>query len=142
MDILFDILFWIHLVALVGGGASGVAMPAIGAQMPGATPDARERLQKVAKRLMMGSRGAVAALIITGPLMFWMRYDFVAPDNTWFAIKMVLVVILIVCMVVSGIATKKAMAGDAAAQKRATLAGQLSGVSLLLIILAAVFAFG
>lgn len=141
MDILFDILFWIHLVALIGGGSSAVAMPAIGAQMPGATPDARERLQAVARRLMMGARGAVAALIITGPLMLWMRYDFTVPNMMWFGIKMVLVVILIICMIVSGIATKKAIAGDTAALKRAGLAGRLSGLTLLLIVLAAVFAF-
>jgi uncharacterized membrane protein len=142
MDILIGILFWIHLMALVGGGAASVAMPAIGAQMQGATPDARQRLLAVSKRLMMAGRGSVVALIITGPLMFWLKWDFTAPSMIWFTIKMVLVVILIICMIVGGIAFRKAQEGDASAIARSKMAGQLAGLSLLLIVLAAVFAFG
>jgi uncharacterized membrane protein len=141
MDILIDILFWIHLMALVGGGASAVAMPAIGAQMQGATPDTRQRLLAVSKRLMMAARGSVVALIITGPLMFWLKWDFSAPSMAWFGIKMVLVILLIVFMIVGGIAAKKAMEGDASAGARAGLMGRLSGATLALIVLAAVFAF-
>jgi uncharacterized membrane protein len=141
MGILFDILFWIHLMALVGGGASAVAMPAIGAQMQGATPDSRQRLMAISKRLMMVARGSVVALIVTGPLMFWLGYDFSAPSMLWFGIKMLLVVLLIVLMIVGGIAAKKAMEGDASAGARAGLMGRLSGATLALIVLAAVFAF-
>ena len=43
MDIVFDLLLFIHLVALVVGAATNVAMPLIGRQMAGNAPDARGR---------------------------------------------------------------------------------------------------
>jgi len=141
MDILFGILFWIHLMALMAGGTSSVAMPAIGAQMSGATPETRQRLMAVSKRLMMLARAAVVALIVTGPLLLWLGYGFRAPDEAWFGIKMLLVVVLIVLMILGGIAAKKAMNGDAEAGKRAGLISRISAATLALIVLAAVFAF-
>ncbi len=141
MDIVLNILLWIHLVALVGGGASAVAMPAIAGQMPTATPDARAALGKVAKRLTMAGRGAVVVLLITGPLMYWLKWDFTAPSALWFGIKMLFVLAIVAGMIVSGINAKKAMQGDAGAQRTMQLSGMLTGVALLIVVLAAVFAF-
>jgi uncharacterized membrane protein len=141
VDIVLNILLWIHLVALVGGGASAVAMPAIAGQMPTASPDARAALGKVAKRLTMAGRGAVAVLLITGPLMFWLRWNFTPASQMWFGIKMLFVLAIVVSMIVSGINAKKAMQGDAGAQRIMQLSGMITGGSLLVVVLAAVFAF-
>ena len=141
MDIVLNILLWIHLIALVGGGASAVAMPAIAGQMPTTTPDARAALGKVAKRLTMAGRGAVVVLIITGPLMYWLKWDFTPVSQMWFGIKMLFVLAIIAGMIVSGINAKKAMQGDAGAQRTMQLSGMLTGLSLLIVVLAAVFAF-
>ena len=141
MEIVQNLLLWIHLVALVGGGAASVAMPAIGAQMPKATPEARAALGAVARRVTMAGRGAVVVLLITGPLLFWLKWSFTAPSMTWFGIKMLFVLLILVGMIVGGINAKKAAQGDAAAQTMMQRMGMLSGGSLLIVVLAAVFAF-
>jgi hypothetical protein len=39
MDLAFDLLLMLHFGALVVGGATNVAMPLLGRQMAGATPE-------------------------------------------------------------------------------------------------------
>lgn len=142
MEIINGILFWIHLVALVGGGATAVVMPILGRQMATATPETRAALLAVGYRVSVAGRGAIGALLVTGPLLFWLKWDFSASSMIWFGIKMVLVVALLIGVVIGGINLKKAQSGDAAAAATARKVGPINGVILLGIILAAVFAFG
>jgi uncharacterized membrane protein len=142
MEIVNGILFWIHLVALVGGGATAVVMPIIGKQMPTATPEARAALLALGYRISVAGRGAIGALIVTGPLLFWLKWDFSPPSMIWFGIKMVLVVALLVGVSIAGVNLKKAQSGDATAAATARRVGPINGMILLGIILAAVFAFG
>ena len=142
MEIVNGILFWIHLVALVGGGATGVVMPIIGRQMPTASPEVRAALLALGYRVSVAGRGAIGALIVTGPLLFWLKWDFSPTSMIWFGIKMVLVVALLIGVIIGGINLKKAQSGDAAAAATARKVGPINGIILLGIILAAVFAFG
>lgn len=141
MDIIQKLLLWIHLLALVGGGASSVAMPAIGAQMAKATAEGRASLQGVARRVVMAGRGAMVVLLITGPLLYWLKWNFTAPSAIWFGIKMLFVLILVVAMIVGGLGMKRAMGGDPSGQALAMRMGMVSSISMLIIVLAAVFAF-
>ena len=141
MDILINLLFWVHLLALVGGGASSVAMPIIGSKLATAGGATRETLFEIGGRISTAGRGALGGLIVTGVLLFWLKWDFSAPSMIWFGIKMALVVLLLVGVIVGGINFKKARGGDAAAARTAALAGQIVGLTLAGVILAAVFAF-
>ena len=141
MDILINLLFWVHLLALVGGGASSVAMPIIGSKLATADGATRATLFEIGGRISTAGRGALGGLIVTGLLLFWLKWDFSAPSMIWFGIKMALVVLLLVGVIVGGINFKKAQGGDAAAARTAALAGQIVGLTLAGVILAAVFAF-
>jgi uncharacterized membrane protein len=141
MNILVNLLFWLHLLALVGGGASSVAMPVIGSKLATADGATRQTLFEIAGRISKAGRGALGGLIITGILLFWLKWDFSAPSMVWFGIKMVLVLVLLGCVIVGGINFKKVQGGDAAAAGTAMLAGRIAGLSLVGVILAAVFAF-
>lgn len=141
MDILNNILLWIHLLALVGGGAGSVAMPIIAAQMASASPEARPVLGAVQRRIVTVGRGAVVVLLITGPLLFWLKWNFTAPSMTWFGIKMLFVLLILVGLIIGGINMKKAAAGDKGAQAMMMRMGMLTSGSLLVVVLAAVFAF-
>lgn len=141
MDILVNLLFWVHLLALVGGGASSVAMPVIGSKLATADGATRETLFDIAGRIAKAGRGALAGLIVTGILLFWLKWDFSAPSMLWFGIKMALVLVLIATVTIGGINFKKARGGDVAAARTAGLAGRVGGLALVGIILAAVFAF-
>src|SRR5688572_2070739 len=141
MDILIKLLFWVHLLALVGGGASSVAMPIIGSKLATADGATRETLFEIAGRITKAGRGALGGLIVTGILLFWLKWDFSAPSMLWFGIKMALVLVLLGAVIVGGINFKKARGGDMAAGRTAGLAGQVAGLTLAGIVLAAVFAF-
>jgi putative membrane protein len=141
MDILIKLLFWVHLLALVGGGASSVSMPIIGSKLATADGATRETLFEIAGRITKAGRGALGGLIVTGILLFWLKWDFSAPSMLWFGIKMALVLVLLGAVIVGGINFKKARGGDVAAAQTAALAGRIAGLALVGVILAAVFAF-
>lgn len=141
MDILINLLFWVHLLALVGGGASSVAMPIIGSKLATSDGTTRATLFEIAGRISTVGRGALSGLIVTGILLFWLKWDFSAPSMVWFGIKMALVLVLLGAIIVGGINFKKARGGDVAAGRVAGIAGQVAALTLAGVILAAVFAF-
>lgn len=141
MTILINLLFWVHLLALAGGGASAVAMPIIGSKLAGADGATRQTLFDIAGRISRVGRGALGVLVVTGLLLFWLKWDFSAPSAMWFGVKMALVLILLGAIIVGGINFKKARGGDAAAARTAALAGRIAGPTLAGVVLAAVFAF-
>lgn len=51
MDLGFNILLFVHLVALVVGAATNVAMPLVAGQMARAAPEARAGLGAIARAL-------------------------------------------------------------------------------------------
>jgi len=142
MDIAYSLLLWLHLVSLAVAGATVFGMPVIMSNMAGVGPDIRPRVGAIAKRLSMLSRGALVVLLISGPLLVWLKYGSVEGFGIWFTIKMLLVVLLIGLVVFSGINGKRAQSGDAAAARRAPMIGVVSMVTFLLIVAAAVLTFG
>lgn len=141
MEIVSELLFWAHLVALIGAGGSAVAMPVIVAQLDGAEGDARARLFAVARRAAMAARGALVVLIVTGPLLLWLKWDFHAPSAPWFGVKMLLVLVVVGAVIFAGLSLKKLAQGDASVLPQVRLANQVGGIALVMVVLTAVFAF-
>ena len=141
MDYLNSLLLWLHLISLAVAGATIFGMPVLMNNMAGVAPDVRPRVGAIAQRFSMMSRGALGVLVITGPLMVWLKYGGIAGFTFWFWVKMALVVVLIGIVVWSGINGKRAQGGDAAAAARAPMLGMLGMATFLLIIAAAVLAF-
>lgn len=141
MEILVNILLWLHIVALVVGGTNSVVMPVIGSKMATATPEVRTTLFSIADRLANFGKGAMAVLLITGPLMLWLRYGWTIP-NFWFWVKMALIVVMLVGISLAAVNAKKAQTGDMAAAGKARQAGMVTAAAFLGVLLSAVFAFG
>jgi uncharacterized membrane protein len=141
MDVLVNLLFWIHLTALALGGAAAFAMPVVGRRIPAAGPELRPSLFAIADGLSKLGRIAFGLLIVTGPLIVWLRYGGTAGFTGWFWAKMVFVVLLLIAVIAAGINGKRAEAGDATALQRAPLFGMSAAILFLLVILCAVFAF-
>jgi protoporphyrinogen IX oxidase len=142
MEILNNILFWLHLVSLSVGGAASFGIPVVGAMMPTAPAEARPTLFKVMKGLSTVGRGALVGLIVTGPLLVWLKYGGTSGFTWWFWLKMVLVVILIGLIAWAGINARRAESGDMEAIKRGPMIGGAAMLVLLGVIFTAVFAFG
>jgi hypothetical protein len=141
MDILANILFWLHLIGLGLGAVASFGIPVVGRQMATATPESRPALVGVTMGLSRVGQMGLGTLIVTGPLVFWLKWNFSAPSMIWFGIKMVLVVILIVIVAYAGMNGRKIVQGDREAIARAPQIGMAGLVVLLAVMFSAVFAF-
>ena len=141
MELLNNILFWIHLASLGLGGAAVFGNPVVGSMMATATAESRPVLISILHRLSTLGRTAVGLLIVTGPLLFWLKYGFTVP-NVWFWVKMVLVVVLLGVVIFAGINGARAEKGDREAAGRAPMIGMTGIVVFLAVIAAAILSFG
>lgn len=141
MDVFINILIFVHIVAFIAGGSNSVVGPVISARLGGATPDQRDAYYGVMNQLAQVGKVAMVALLVSGPLILWLRYGGLEGASIWFWIKMVLVVVMLVAIVIGGINDKKAQAGDHAAEQVAETAHKITGAAFAGVILAAVFAF-
>lgn len=140
MEAIALVLFAVHILAFVAGGANGVVMPIIGARMATATPETRETLWGVAEVLGKVGKYAMLALIVSGLLVLWLRWNFAAP-NVWFWVKMAGVAAMLVFIGLNEMNAKKARAGDMAAAARSKRFGMFTGIAFLVVVVSAVFAF-
>ncbi|HEX4296760.1 MAG TPA: hypothetical protein VHZ56_01940 [Devosia sp.] len=141
MDVVNNLLFWLHLVGLGLGAVASFGLPVVGRQMPTATAETRPTLFKVAHGLTTAGRAGFGLLIVTGPLLVWLKFGGSAGFTGWFWAKMVLVVLLLILVIVAGIMSKRAEGGDIAAAKRMPMISVIGIVLFLGVILCAVFAF-
>ena len=134
------LLFVVHILAFVAGGANSVVMPIIGSRMATATPETRQTLVGIAAALGSVGKVAMGTLLVTGVLVLWLKWNFVIPNN-WFWAKMGFIVLMIVFISLNEATTKRAQPGDQEAAKRSRMLGQLTGLAFLGVVLSAVFAF-
>lgn len=140
MEIVVDILLWVHVIALIVGGSNSVAMPLIGGKMATAAPETRAALLSIADRLSTFGKVAMVTLLITGPLMLWLQYGWVIP-NFWFWVKMALIAVMLVTISLTEINSKKARQGDAEAARKVGQFGRVTALAFLGVLLAAALAF-
>ena len=81
------VLFVVHIVAFVAGGANSVVMPILGTKMATATPQMRAEYMDVAHRVAKVGKWAMVTLLVTGVLVLWLKWNFAVP-NAWFWVKM------------------------------------------------------
>ena len=126
MDIAFDIALMAHLLSLLAAGAALNWIPVVGARMGWATAQTRPLLGGIVQSLGRAAQISFAVLIVSGPLMVWLRYGGVEGLNSWFWVKMALIVVMIGAMIVGGrlrAAGNIAAAGSVAWVSRAALVG-------------------
>lgn len=141
MAIASSLLFWLHLSALALGGAAVFGVPAVDFWLSG--PGAGQEAAGFAlmKQLTTMGRAAYGVLIVTGPLIAWLRFGGFAGFNAWFDAKMVFVVLLLITMIAQAIFARRTAAGDAKARGMLRQLEIVNIAVLLLIVLCAVFAF-
>ena len=112
MDIVINLLIWIHIVAFIAGGSNSVVGPVVGGRLPGAAPDVRQAYYGVMNTLSQVGKVAMVTLLVTGPLILWLKYGGLGGASVWFWVKMALVLVMLVSIIYGGIQFKKAQAGD------------------------------
>lgn len=141
MDIVNNLLFWLHLMALALGGAASFGIPVVASRMPTATPEMRPTLLAIMHGLSKVGRAGIGTLIVTGLLLVWLKFGGIDKMTVWFWVKMVLVVALLAGVIYAGMLFKRTMAGDTAAAQQMPRVGMINTALLLGIVLSAVFAF-
>ncbi len=135
MDVAFNLILIVHLGALVVGGATNVAMPLVGRQMAGASPEAAARLGPIARQLNLNARIALGLLVLTGIAMLFMRYDgAVGALGPWFIAKLVFVGVILAALV-AGLVLRPD-------QLNPRVFGMTMRVALIGIVVCSVMAFG
>lgn len=134
-----NLLLWAHFAGLVVGMGGGFGMSQVGPRL--VAPDGRETWWPLAGTFTMMTRIGLVLMLITGPLMVWMKYGGVGGLNIWFTAKMGLVAIAVVLMGVTEVGLARLKRGDERGGKLAMTAGPLIGMTFFVTILAAVFAF-
>lgn len=133
MDIWFNLLLFLHLVALAVGTATNIALPLVMGLMPQLAADKHGAVMAIGKRLSTNSRGALVVLVITGLAMLWLRHGGIGELGAWFWVKMVLVVALAALIVASAVVPKEKL--------NPKIFGMATRLVLLGIIFSAVMAF-
>ncbi|MEO8756436.1 MAG: hypothetical protein ABI398_01610 [Devosia sp.] len=141
MDLVNSLLVWLHFVGLGLGAVASFGLPVVGAQMRTATAETRPILFKVVNGLSTLGRAGFGVLVVTGPMLFWLKWNATTPAMGWFAAKMVFVLLLLGVVIYAGINGKRAQGGDMAAGKRQPMIGMAALVLFLGVLLCAVFAF-
>ena len=142
MDVFNSLLLWVHLAALALGGVATFGLPVVGSKMATATPETRPSLFSIIMGMSRIGRAGLGTLIVTGFLLFWLKWSFTAPEILWFVVKMVLVVVLLGLIIFAGINAVRAQGGDRAAAMRQPQLSMASMAVFFLIVLSAVLAFG
>jgi len=138
---IINLRLWAHFVALAAGVGGGLGMSQVGPRLVNAAPDQRETWWPLARFFLMLTRIALVVLLVTGPLMVWLKYGGFAGLNVWFHAKLGLIVLAIVLMGLSEVGMARLKRGDEGGGKLAMIAGPAMGVAMYVVILAAVFAF-
>lgn len=141
MDVVINLLIWAHIVAFVVGGSNLVVGRVIGSRLATATPEMRAGYVGVMGAMAQAGKFAMGVLLVTGPLIMWLRYGGLGGASVWFWIKMALVALMLAAIIIGGINFKKSLAGNGEAGRRAGLAHRVTGLAFLGVLLSAVFAF-
>ena len=135
------LLLWIHIVAFVAGGSNTVVMPIIGTTLPMVDEATRATLFRIGFQMATIGKVAAATLLITGPLLLWLRYGGVEGLNGWFKLKMALVAVIVLTIGLSMRGMARLKRGDEGGGKLMKVAGPLTTLTAAAIALAAVFSF-
>ena len=141
MDVVNNLLLWLHLMALALGGTAAFGIPVVGRKMPTAAAEMRPTLLSIMHGLSSVGRAGIGTLIVTGPLIVWLKYGGFGGVNVWFWVKMVLVVGLLAGVIYAGILLKRTMSGDTASAQQSPRVGMVNMALFLGIVFSAVFAF-
>lgn len=135
------LLLWLHFVAMAAGLGAGIALAVTGPLLVKGPPDQRPlmwHLEKVFSRIGLAG---LATLLVTGPLMVWLRYGGFASFTWWFWVKMAFVAATLIGVAVHTWAAGRFQRGDATAVPLMFIGGRVGGVSMVLVILSAVLTF-
>jgi hypothetical protein len=141
MPIVTNLLLLLHFFGVAMAVGGGIALSQVGPKLIALAPNERGQLWPL--EVFFSRLGALGLLIllVTGPLMVWLKFGGVSGFNSWFWAKMALVVVAAIGVGLHDWAGARFRRGDETASSLMFLAGRVAGASILLVMVCAVFAF-
>jgi putative membrane protein len=142
MDVLLNLLFWLHFIGLAMGLGGGIALGFVGPKLIAAEGPFLAEMWKFETFFGRVGTGGLGLLIVTGPLMLWLKYGGPEGLSGWFWAKMAFVLVALVGVGLHQWAGSRFRKGDRTAIPLMFASGRTAGAAMALAILCAVFAFG
>ena len=139
--VLINILLWLHFIGVGMGMGGGVALSQVGPRLVVAPAEQRELLWSLEVFFSRVGAGGLVILLVTGPLMLWLKFGGAGGLSWWFSAKMVLVLVALVGVVVHEWAGRRFRKGDKGAVPMMFGGGRMAGVGIVLAMLCATFTF-
>ncbi|HEY8004197.1 MAG TPA: hypothetical protein VIE16_08215 [Phenylobacterium sp.] len=141
MNVLVNLLLWIHLLALAMGVGGGLGMSQVGPRLFVAAPDQRATWWPLATVFSRVAALGLVLLLITGPLLIWLKFGGFGGLNGWFKLKMALVAVVILTVGLSDWGLARLRRGDEGGARVAAVTGPVTMLTVVAIVLVAVLAF-
>ena len=140
MDIVVNLLFWLHFLGLAMGLGGGIALGLTGPKLQTAKGEDLAFVWQMETTFSRVATTGLATLLVTGPLMVWLRFGGFAGFSWWFGLKMCFVALAVVGAALHQWAGHRYRAGRGGYSLMA-FSGRLAGGSMIAAVLCAVFAF-
>jgi putative membrane protein len=140
MDIVVNLIFWLHFIGLGMGVGGGIALGLTGPRLKTAKGSELDLVWQMEATFSRLATVGIATLLVTGPLMVWLRFGGFEGFSWWFGLKMGFVALAVVGAGLHEWAGRRHRAG-LGGYRLMEISGRLAGGSLIAAILCAVFAF-
>ena len=141
MSTLVAALLFLHFMGLALGFAGGIGLAQVGPRLVAAAPKDRAFYAPLARSLSLIASVGFGLLLVTGPLMVWLKFGGVGGLSHWFWAKMLFVASAVIAFGLQKMAAVRFRKGNEAAAKGMIVFGRLTGVSAVLAVLFAVMTF-
>ena len=141
MDTVINVLFWLHFIGLAMGLGGGIALGYVGPKLIAAEGPMLEQMWNFETFFGRVGTAGLGILVITGPLMLWLKFGGPGGLTWWFWAKMAFVLIAIIGVAMHQWAGSRFRRGDRAAIPIMFASGRTAGAAMALAILSAVFTF-
>jgi hypothetical protein len=141
MPVIVNLLIWVHFMALAMGVGGGIAMSQVGPRLAKASPDERAAWWPLAAVYSRIAGAGLLLLLITGPLIVWLKFGGMEALNDWFKLKMALVTVMVIAVGLNMWGQARLRRGDEGGAKLSKVAGPLTMLAVAGVVLCAVFAF-
>jgi len=138
MHVIGNLLLYVHLLGFGAALGSGIALSRVGPKLRAAASEQFWPLFKFFSR--MAAAGLVV-LLVTGPLMIWIKFGGTAALNAWFWVKMSFVGLAIAGVGLQEWARTRFQRGHQSALSLMAIGGRLAAFSISGAMFCAVFAF-
>ena len=140
MNTFTNLLFWFHFIGLGMGVGGGIALSQVGPKLNSEQGSALELAWSLEVVFSRVATIGIVILLITGPLMVWLKFGGLQAFNWWFNLKMGFVGLAVIGATVHEYAGRR-FRGGRGEYRLMEISGRLAGGGMIAAMLCAVFTF-